>query len=197
MNTYRRIVLAERPRGEITSQCFRLETVPVPDLKPGQILVKNHFLSLDPYMRGRMSERKSYANPQALNETMIGGTVGEVIASENQQWQIGDRVAGMFGWSELEFLQNTEGSAIRRIGYRRWQRNIAVALGNAPASEQIMTALQHYSGDAQVQRHVDWALEQHRQRFQLAEEDANLRKVLRKNERLIRIIQTGLSRDAT
>ena len=44
MNTYRRIVLAERPRGEITSQCFRLETVPVPDLKPGQILVKNHFL---------------------------------------------------------------------------------------------------------------------------------------------------------
>jgi len=103
----------------------------------------------------------------------------------------------LFGWSELEFLQNTEGTAIRRIGYRRWQRNIAVALGNAPASEQIMTALQHYSGDAQVQRHVDWALEQQRQRRQHDEEDANLRKVLRKNERLIRIIQTGLSRDAT
>ncbi|WP_189354996.1 NADP-dependent oxidoreductase [Undibacterium squillarum] len=112
MNTYRRIVLAERPRGEITSQCFRLETVPVPDLKPGQILVKNHFLSLDPYMRGRMSERKSYANPQALNETMIGGTVGEVIASENPQWQIGDRVAGMFGWSELGV---SDGQGLRRI----------------------------------------------------------------------------------
>jgi len=111
MNTYRRIVLAERPRGEITSQCFRLETVPVPDLKPGQILVKNHFLSLDPYMRGRMSERKSYANPQALNETMIGGTVGEVIASENPQWQIGDRVAGMFGWSELGV---SDGQGLRR-----------------------------------------------------------------------------------
>lgn len=112
MNTYRRIVLAERPRGEITSQCFRLETLPVPDLKPGQILVKNHFLSLDPYMRGRMSERKSYANPQALNETMIGGTVGEVIASENPQWQIGDRVAGMFGWSELGV---SDGQGLRRI----------------------------------------------------------------------------------
>jgi hypothetical protein len=112
MNTYRRIVLAQRPKGEIVSECFRLETLPVPELMPGQILVKNHYLSLDPYMRGRMSGRKSYANPQPLNETMIGGTVGEVIASENPQWKIGDRVAAMFGWSELGI---SDGQGLRRI----------------------------------------------------------------------------------
>lgn len=101
----------------------------------------------------------------------------------------------LFGWSETEFLQNTEGSAIRRIGYRRWQRNIAVALGNAPASEQIIAVLKNYSGDVQVQRHVDWALEQQLKRS-ATENNSTVDKVLRKNERLIRIIQTGLARDA-
>lgn len=101
----------------------------------------------------------------------------------------------LFSWTETQFLQNTEGSAIRRIGYRRWQRNIAVALGNAPASEQIIAVLKHYSGDAQVQRHVDWALEQQLKRSAV-EDHSKVDKVLRKNERLIRIIQTGLTRDA-
>lgn len=104
----------------------------------------------------------------------------------------------LFAWSEQEFLQNTEGSAIRRIGYRRWQRNIAVALGNAPANDEIIAALQHYQGDAQVHRHVQWALTE-----QLAKRQSNqpqstiqLEKALRKNERLIRIVRTGLTRDA-
>lgn len=99
--TYQRIVLASRPTAAVTPDNFRLETVPVPELADGQVLVRNHFLSLDPYMRGRMSEGKSYANPQPLGEVMIGGTVGEVVASRNPKWQVGDKVVGMFGWQEM------------------------------------------------------------------------------------------------
>jgi NADPH-dependent curcumin reductase CurA len=98
--TYKRIVLASRPEAAVTPDNFRLEELPVPELADGQVLVRNHFLSLDPYMRGRMSDSKSYADPQPL-EVMIGGTVGEVIASKNPKWNVGDKVVGMFGWQEL------------------------------------------------------------------------------------------------
>jgi len=99
--TFQRIVLASRPSGPVTPDNFRLETVPVPELADGQVLVRNHYLSLDPYMRGRMNESKSYAVPQPLNEVMIGGTVGEVVASKNPKFAVGDKVVGMFGWQEM------------------------------------------------------------------------------------------------
>ena len=94
----------------------------------------------------------------------------------------------LFGWNEAEFLRLTEGSAIRRIGFQRWQRNLAVALGNAPHSPQILQALQDYRGDALVQRHVDWALLQQQQKAAQV--------LSRAQQRLIRIIQVGLPRDA-
>ncbi|WP_430458373.1 tRNA epoxyqueuosine(34) reductase QueG [Rheinheimera sp.] len=94
----------------------------------------------------------------------------------------------LFGWSEAEFLRLTEGSAIRRIGFQRWQRNLAVALGNAPHSPQILQALQDYRGDALVQRHVDWAVLQQQQKATQV--------LSRAQQRLIRIIQVGLPRDA-
>ncbi|MRV76254.1 zinc-binding dehydrogenase [Duganella sp. FT92W] len=112
MNTYQRIVLASRPRGEVVPENFRLETLEVPAIGDGQVLVRNHYLSLDPYMRGRMSEAKSYAAPQPLNETMIGGTVGEVIASNNPKFAVGDCVAGMFGWSEIGV---SDGALLRKV----------------------------------------------------------------------------------
>ena len=112
MNTYQRIVLASRPRGEVTPDNFRLETVPVPAIGDGQVLVRNHYLSLDPYMRGRMSDAKSYAAPQPLDETMIGGTVGEVIASNNPKFAVGEFVAGMFGWSEIGV---SDGALLRKV----------------------------------------------------------------------------------
>lgn len=104
----------------------------------------------------------------------------------------------LFAWSEQEFLQNTEGSAIRRIGFRRWQRNIAVALGNAPANDEIIAALQNYQGDAQVLRHAQWALTEQLSKRQSDQQQSTiqLEKALRKNERLIRIVRTGLTRDA-
>ena len=99
--TYQRIVLASRPQGEVSVDNFRLETMSVPELNDGEVLIRNHYLSLDPYMRMRMEDVKSYAAPQAIGETMIGGTVGEVIATKNAKFSVGDKVVGMLGWTEM------------------------------------------------------------------------------------------------
>jgi len=98
--TCRRIVLAARPTGPVGEQHFRLETLQLPALTDGQVLVRNRWLSLDPYMRGRMNEGRSYAASQPLDETMIGGTAGEVIESRSPKFAAGDQVVGMFGWQD-------------------------------------------------------------------------------------------------
>ena len=105
--TYQRIVLASRPRGTVTPDNFRLESVPVPTLEAGQVLVRNHYLSLDPYMRGRMDDSKSYAAPQAIGETMIGGTAGVVEASNHPNFAPGDAVVGQFGWQQYGLSDGT------------------------------------------------------------------------------------------
>jgi NADPH-dependent curcumin reductase len=112
MPTNRRIVLASRPQGAASTANFRLETVELPPLAEGQVLVRNHWLSLDPYMRGRMNDARSYATPQPLNETMIGGTVGVVTESRNPKFAVGDAVVGMFGWQEYGV---SDGTALRRV----------------------------------------------------------------------------------
>ena len=106
-HTHQRIVLASRQQGSVTPDNFRLERVPVPTAGPGQVLVRNHFLSLDPYMRGRMEESKSYAAPQPLGETMIGGTAGIVEASHNPAFAPGDAVVGYLGWAEYGLSDGT------------------------------------------------------------------------------------------
>lgn len=113
--TYQRIVLASRPQGAVTPDNFRLETVEIPELQDGQVLVRNHFLSLDPYMRGRMNDSKSYAQPQPLDEVMIGGTVGVVEASKNPSFAVGDAVVGMFGWQEVGV---SDGRGIQKVDTR-------------------------------------------------------------------------------
>ncbi|MCU0939897.1 MAG: NADP-dependent oxidoreductase [Burkholderiaceae bacterium] len=96
----RRIVLASRPTAEVTPDNFRLETVDTPTLSDGQLLVRNEWLSLDPYMRGRMNEGRSYAQAQALDETMVGGTAGTVVESRHPKFKAGDVVVGYLGWQE-------------------------------------------------------------------------------------------------
>lgn len=98
--TYQRIVLASRPKGMPTADNFRLETAAIPQVGEGQLLVKVHYLSLDPYMRGRMDDARSYASPQNLGETMGGGTVGEVLESRHPGFKAGDKVVGRLGWQE-------------------------------------------------------------------------------------------------
>jgi NADPH-dependent curcumin reductase CurA len=98
--TNRQILLASRPTGAASVDNFRLVETPLAPLQAGQVRVRNHYLSLDPYMRGRMNDSKSYAAPQPLNEVMIGGTAGEVVESLNPKFKAGDKVVGMFGWQE-------------------------------------------------------------------------------------------------
>ena len=114
--TCQRIVLASRPTGPVTPDNFRLETVPVPEPADGQLLVRVHYLSLDPYMKGRMMESKSYAQPQPLDDTMIGGTVGVVESSRHPGFQPGDVVIGMLGWQEYGL---SDGAMLRKIDASR------------------------------------------------------------------------------
>jgi NADPH-dependent curcumin reductase len=98
-NEMQRITLASRPFGAPVADNFRLETGPVPVPGDGEVLVRVHYMSLDPYMRGRMNDAKSYAAPVPIGGTMEGGGVGEVIASNNPAFQPGDIAFGMFGWA--------------------------------------------------------------------------------------------------
>ena len=94
----KRIVLASRPKGWVTEENFRLETAPLPKPAEGEVLVKNLWLSLDPYMRGRMDDVKSYVKGVDIGEVMVGQTVGEVIESRNEKFKRGDKVLTQLGW---------------------------------------------------------------------------------------------------
>jgi NADPH-dependent curcumin reductase len=93
-----RIVLASRPKGEPTQENFRTETVALPDLADGQVLLQTRYLSLDPYMRGRMNDAKSYAANVELGDPMVGGTVSRVLESKADGFVPGDHVLGYAGW---------------------------------------------------------------------------------------------------
>jgi NADPH-dependent curcumin reductase CurA len=96
--TNRRVLLASRPSGWVSESNFRIEAAPLPQPAEGEVLVKNLWLSLDPYMRGRMSDAKSYVKGVELGEVMVGQTVGEVISSRNERFVKGDKVLTQLGW---------------------------------------------------------------------------------------------------
>jgi NADPH-dependent curcumin reductase CurA len=112
----RQWVLASRPAGRADKSNFKLIDAAIPTLQDGQALVKVHYLSLDPYMRGRMDDVKSYAAPQKLDEVMVGGTVGEVVESRSDKFHRGDMVVGMGGWQEY-FA--TDGAGVRVVDVSR------------------------------------------------------------------------------
>src|SRR5438132_5329075 len=94
----RRVVLASRPQGVVSEDNFRIESAPLPKCGDGQVLVRNLWLSLDPYMRGPMSEAKSYAKGVDIGEVMVGQTVGEVVESKNEKLKKGDKLLTQLGW---------------------------------------------------------------------------------------------------
>src|ERR1043166_6884281 len=96
----RRITLAARPAGMPKDSGFKLVEFPAPEPGGDEFLVRVLHVSVDPYMRGRMNNAKSYAPPVQIGEVMGGGATGKVIASNNRQFQVGDFVEGMFGWQE-------------------------------------------------------------------------------------------------
>jgi len=112
----RRVVLASRPAGWVSEANFRIEEAPVPAPADGQVLVKNLWLSLDPYMRGRMNEGRSYAAKQELGEVMIGGTVGEVVESKHPKFAKGDQVLGMLGWQQYGL---SDGKGLNKVDASR------------------------------------------------------------------------------
>jgi NADPH-dependent curcumin reductase CurA len=96
----KQVLLAARPKGAPVESDFRLVETELRDPEEGEVVVKNRFLSLDPYMRGRMSEAKSYAASVAIGDVMIGGTVGEVVRSRHATYREGDFVVGSLGWQQ-------------------------------------------------------------------------------------------------
>ena len=109
------VLLASRPTGEPTPENFRLASVPVPELADGEVLVQHHYLSLDPYMRGRMNDAKSYAAPQPLDSVMLGGTAGQVIASRHPRYREGQFVIGMGGWQEYSVVRGDAPGALHPV----------------------------------------------------------------------------------
>jgi NADPH-dependent curcumin reductase CurA len=96
----KQVLLAARPNGAPQEADFRLAEIELRDPEEGEVLVKNLYLSLDPYMRGRMNEGKSYAPRVELGDVMVGGTVGEIVASRHRKLAVGDVIVGALGWQE-------------------------------------------------------------------------------------------------
>ena len=115
MPTNKQIHLDNRPEGEAVASNFKLVTAETPALKDNQVLVRHHYLSLDPYMRGRMNDSKSYAQPQPLGQTMQGGTVGEVVESKHPKYAVGDKVVGFGGWQEYSVVDASQPGALKKV----------------------------------------------------------------------------------
>jgi len=96
--TNKRVLLASRPQGAVSPENFRIEEAPLPQPGEGEVLVRNEWLSLDPYMRGRMSDAKSYVPPVEIGAVMVGQTVGAVVDSKHPGFKLGDRVLTQLGW---------------------------------------------------------------------------------------------------
>ena len=115
MTTNKQIILFSRPEGEAKTDNFRLEEAAIPTPRDGQVLVRHHYMSLDPYMRGRMNDGKSYAQPQPLGKVMQGGTVGEVIESRSDLYAVGDKVVGMGGWQQYSVADAAVPGMLRKV----------------------------------------------------------------------------------
>ncbi len=112
LNVNRRIVLAARPSGAVAAEHFRLEQAEVPVPAVGQLLLRTVFLSLDPYMRGRMNDAPSYAPCVQLGAVMTGGAVSQVVASQHPDFQPGDQVMGYTGWQDYAL---SDGSGLTKL----------------------------------------------------------------------------------
>jgi len=112
MATNKQVLLANRPTGWVKESDFRIVETPIPVAGDGQVLIRNQYLSLDPYMRGRMNDARSYAAKVELGEVMTGETVGEVIESRNAKFAKGEAVAGRVGWQQYAV---SDGGNLRKI----------------------------------------------------------------------------------
>ena len=115
MPTNQQQLLDNRPDGEAVASNFKLVSVETPALSDNQVLVRHHYMSLDPYMRGRMNDGKSYAQPQPVGEVMQGGTVGEVVESKHPKYAVGDKVVGFGGWQQYSVVDASQPGALKKV----------------------------------------------------------------------------------
>ena len=115
MPTNKQIHLDNRPDGEAVAGNFKLVSAETPALADNQVLVRHHYMSLDPYMRGRMNDSKSYAQPQPLGQVMQGGTAGEVVESKHPKFAVGDKVVGFGGWQEYSVVDASQPGALKKV----------------------------------------------------------------------------------
>ncbi|WP_215404005.1 NADP-dependent oxidoreductase [Vibrio gigantis] len=134
----RRIVLASRPVGVPTQDNFRLEIVAAPAINDGEMLLRSVYLSLDPYMRGRMNDAKSYADPVAIDEVMVGATVCQVEASNNSGFEVGEWVLAYTGWQDYG-VSNGEG--LIKLGKEPTHPSYALGIMGMPGFTAYMGLL--------------------------------------------------------
>src|SRR5215469_15344651 len=132
--TIQRIVLASRPVGEPTLDNFRSEKLPIPHAGPSEMLLRTLWLSLDPYMRGRMSDAPSYAKPVGIGDVMEGGTVSEVIASNLPQFANGDIVVGRTGWQTHAL---SDGAGLQKVDPTRAPIQTALGVLGMPGMDRL------------------------------------------------------------
>jgi NADPH-dependent curcumin reductase CurA len=106
--TNQQILFNERPRGMPGANCFKLVTVPLKRPGAGEVLVRNHLLSVDPYIRMRMEEKDSYAPVMAIGDVMVGRTAGEIVESRADGFAVGDWVVGRLGWQSYSCVKPGE-----------------------------------------------------------------------------------------
>jgi NADPH-dependent curcumin reductase CurA len=134
----RRIVLDSRPVGAPVAENFRVERLGVPALSAGQVLLRTLYLSLDPYMRGRMSDAPSYAPPVAVGDVMIGGTVSRVDASRHPDYQAGDMVLGYSGWQDYAL---SDGAGLTKLDANMAQPSLVLGVLGMPGFTAYMGLL--------------------------------------------------------
>ncbi|MCL9779993.1 NADP-dependent oxidoreductase [Vibrio sp. S4M6] len=134
-NTNRKIVLASRPSGQPTTDNFRLEDSDIPSPQRGEILLRTIYLSLDPYMRGRMNDAESYAEPVKLDDVMVGGTVAQVEQSQHDDFAVGDWVLSYSGWQDYA-ISNGEG--LINLGKNPTQPSYALGVMGMPGFTAYM-----------------------------------------------------------
>ena len=134
----RRIVLAKRPQGAPLPENFRMENTPVPEPAEGQVLLRTEYLSLDPYMRGRMSDAPSYAEPVKVGEVMVGGTVCRVEASRHLDYKAGEWVLAYTGWQDCAL---SDGSGLTRLGQNPQHASHALGILGMPGFTAYMGLL--------------------------------------------------------
>jgi NADPH-dependent curcumin reductase CurA len=137
-NLQRAIVLNSRPNGAPTAENFRLRETTLPVPADGQLLLRTLYLSLDPYMRGRMSDAKSYAEPVGIGEVMVGGTVSRVESSRHPDFKQGDLVLGFSGWQDHA---RSDGSGLTKLDAQMKQPSLALGVLGMPSFTAYMGLL--------------------------------------------------------